>query len=129
MSRSRPRRAYADLFPVPDGAAAYSEPATREPGNASPALFAGDPGELAETTRRALVQLLRGPYVSRRLHAKLWSAVIADEEALRRRLGDLFLELVLDPESEVAFVRNLEAEELALPRVIRSSRLTLLDTA
>lgn len=127
MSTSRPRRAYADLFPVPDTHGASD--GRGEPENASSALFAGDPGELSESTRRALVQLLRGPYVSRRLHPKLWPTLIADEDVIRRRLGDLFLELVLDPESELAFVRNLEAEELALPRVIRSSRLTLLDTA
>lgn len=129
MSTSRPRRAYADLFPVPDADPSTSQPPRNEPENASSALFAGDPGELSEATRRTLVQLLRGPYVSRRLLAKLWPALIADEEVIRRRLGDLFLELVLDPEIELAFVRNLEAEELALPRVIRSSRLTLLDTA
>lgn len=129
MSTSRPRRAYADLFPVPDTATSSPDQAPGEPDNASTALFAGDPGELSEATRRTLVQLLRGPYVSRRLHPNRWPALIADEDVIRRRLGDLFLELVLDPEVEVAFVRNLEAEDLALPRVIRSTRLTLLDTA
>lgn len=133
MTASRPRRAYADLFPVPSAAAAARTRPAGETDAAeqetSAALFAGDPGELAEPTRRVLVQLLRGPYVSRRLHAKLWPALIVDEAVIRRRLGDLCLELVLDPERELGFVRNLEAEELALPRVIRANRLTLLDTA
>lgn len=133
MSTHRPRRAYADLFPVPHPSPASpgtgTATGTDEPDNASPALFAGDPGELSEATRRALVQLLRGPYVSRHLHPKLWPALVADEDVIRRRLGDLFLQLVLDFELELAFVRNLEAEDFALPRVIRSSRLTLLDTA
>lgn len=126
---SRPRRAYSDLFPVPDPAAGPTSDASDSPDDVGTALFAGDPGELSEMTRRALVQLLRGPYVSRRRHPKLWPALLADEDVVRRRLGDLFLELILEPELEVAFVRNLEAEELTLPRVIRSSRLTLLDTA
>ncbi|HHV21339.1 MAG TPA: DUF4194 domain-containing protein [Propionibacterium sp.] len=129
MTGFRPRRAYSDLFPVPDPAPASPDRREERSDDRAAALFAGDPGELSEATRRALVQLLRGPYVSRRLHPKLWPALIADEAVIRCRLGDLFLELVLEPELELAFVRNLEAEELALPRVIRSSRLTLLDTA
>lgn len=129
MSSSRPRRAYADLFPVPDRPPVDGVTSLTEPVEAPSTLFAGDPGELSELPRRVLVQLLRGPYVSRRLHPKLWPALIADETVIRRRLGDLFLELVLDPEREVAFVHNLNAEDLDVPRVIRSSRLTLLDTA
>lgn len=129
MSSSRPRRAYADLFPVPDRPQADGSPPLPETPEAPSTLFAGDPGELSEMARRVLVQLLRGPYVSRRLHPNRWPALIADEAVIRRRLGDLFLELVLDPEREVAFVRNLDAEDLDVPRVIRASRLTLLDTA
>ena len=94
----------------------------------APGLWEGDVGTLREPSRRALVQLLRGPYLSARRHAHLWSALLADEEAIRASLADLFLELVADTESQVAFVRNVQAVKDA-PRVMRTATLTFLDTA
>lgn len=99
--------------PVPDG------PAMR--------LWDGDGGTLREPSRRALVQLLRGPYLSAARHANLWSALLADEDQIRSRLADLFLELVADHESQVAFVRNAAAPDA--PKVMRTATLTFLDTA
>lgn len=95
---------------------------------ARPGLWDGDGGTLREPSRRALVQLLRGPYLSAARHANLWSALLADEEEIRSRLADLFLELVADHESQVAFVRNVQAAPDA-PRVMRTATLTFLDTA
>lgn len=92
------------------------------------ALWDGDRGTLREPSRRALVQLLRGPYLSAARHPNLWAAVLADEEQIRARLADLYLELVTDPESQVAFVRNVEALDDA-PKVVRTATLTFLDTA
>ena len=53
---------------------------------------------------------------------------MTDEAAIRERLGDLFLDLVLDREAGLAFVRNMTSAEADLPRVIRSTPLTLIDT-
>lgn len=121
MSERGPRRAYPDVLPAP----AASAPA---PPDAVGALADGDHGRLPDGTRRALVQLLRGPYVNRARHPRLWPSLIADEAAIRERLGDLFLELVLDREAGLAFVRNMTSPEADLPRVIRSTPLTLIDT-
>lgn len=121
MNQRGPRRAYPDVLP----AATPSEP----PGaDAASALTEGDHGRLPEGTRRALVQLLRGPYVNRARHPRLWPSLVADEAAIRERLGDLFLELVLDREAGLAFVRNMSSPDSDLPRVIRSTPLTLVDT-
>lgn len=89
----------------------------------------GDLGRLPEQTRRVLVQLLRGPYVRRASHPKLWAALVRDEEPVREVLANLFLELVVDADLSLAFVRNAELPEVDVPRVIRSTPLTLLDTA
>lgn len=86
-----------------------------------------DTSELAASTRRVLLALLRGPYLRADLHAQLWSALIRDEELVRSRLADLYLDLVLDLDARVAFVRNLEVEDA--PKVVRRTPLTLLDTA
>lgn len=96
---------------------------------AAPGLFPGDTGTLTEATRRVLLQLLRGPYIHRDRHPKLWPVVIRDEEVLRSRLADLFLALVVDTERGVAFIRNAEpAQADEIPKVTRSTPLSLIDT-
>ncbi|GAA1814589.1 DUF4194 domain-containing protein [Agromyces neolithicus] len=92
-------------------------------------LWKGDSGTLGLESRRALLDLIRGPYLSGRASPGLWSALLADERAIRTRLNELFLELVLDRVGEVAFVRNVDAGELAVPRTVRTESLSFLDTA
>lgn len=92
-------------------------------------LFEGDTGELTECTRRALVQLLRGPSIDAHTKANLWAVVIRDERILRSRLHELFLELVVDTEDRVAFTRQLDPPELDVPRLLRSHPLTFLESA
>ncbi|WP_245631507.1 DUF4194 domain-containing protein [Curtobacterium ammoniigenes] len=70
---------------------------------------------------------MRGPYLSGAREAQLWSVLLSDQDVIRSRLADLFLELVLDPDNEFAFVRNAPAE--GAPRAVRSEPLTFLDTA
>ena len=85
-----------------------------------------DPGELDPATRRLLLKLLNGPYVRAEDHAKLWAALERSEPVVRSRLADLYLELVVDRDAGVAFVRNLAVEDA--PKVVRRQPLTLLDT-
>ncbi|UNX55173.1 DUF4194 domain-containing protein [Georgenia sp. TF02-10] len=92
-------------------------------------LWPGDTGTLREPSRRALVQLLRGPYVSADRQGHLWRAVLNDEAAIRSRLADVFLDLVVDTEAQVAFVRNADTGGLDAPRVVRSAPMTFMDTA
>lgn len=97
--------------------------------NAERELWLGDTGTLHERSRRALLELVRGPYLSRARSSQNWSALLADETSIRSRLNDLFLELVLDRDSEFAFVRNAESSEIQVPRAVRSESLTFIDTA
>ena len=92
-------------------------------------LWPGDAGTLLAGSRRALVQLLRGPYLSAARHAQLWGALLRDEPAVRARLADLFLELVVDLDEQIAFVRNVDVDEVDAPRVVRTAPLTFMDTA
>ena len=91
-------------------------------------LWDGDNGTLREPSRRVLVQLLRGPYLSASRHGNLWTALLSDEDAVRSSLADLFLDLVTDHAAQVAFVRNTSADVDA-PKVMRTATLTFLDTA
>ena len=91
-------------------------------------LFFGDSGELALDTRRALVQLLVGPSLDARHHTILWPVLLKDEEIIRRRLADLFLELVIDRDQQVAFTRQADTGDIKVPLLLRRSRLTFIDS-
>lgn len=92
-------------------------------------LWPTDTGTLREPSRRALVQLLRGPYLSAERHGKLWNALLNDEQQIRSRLADLFLELVTDQQGQFAFARNAESAQVEVPKVMRTATLTFMDTA
>lgn len=94
----------------------------------STALFMNDSGELALDTRRALVQLLSGPSLDGRRHAKLWPVLLRDEVALRKRLSELFLELVIDRDMQVAFTRQSDTGDLEVPLLLRRAQLTFIDS-
>lgn len=91
-------------------------------------LFLGDVGELAFETRRVLVQLLAGPSLDGRRHPKLWPILLRDEPVIRRRLADLFLELVVDRDLQVAFTKQPDGGELEIPILLRRLQLTFLDS-
>ena len=93
----------------------------------SGALWDGDTGGLVERSRRALVDLVKGPYLARARRRELWEAMLADEASIRSRLHDLFLDVVIDRENEIAFVRPVELD--SAPEVVRTRSLTFMDTA
>ncbi|MCL1790683.1 MAG: DUF4194 domain-containing protein [Peptococcaceae bacterium] len=91
-------------------------------------LFAGDTGELPLAVRRVLVQLLMGPSLDKKRHPKLWPTLIQNELVVRRRLGDLFLELILDQDMQVAFTRQADTGDLEVPKLLRRAPLTFIDS-
>lgn len=110
--------------------AAGAEPAAQEHAEAQPAgaLFINDSGELPLDTRRALVQLLSGPALDGRRHAKLWPILLRDELVVRRRLNELFLDLVIDRDMQVAFTRQADTGDLEVPLLLRRAQLTFIDS-
>jgi hypothetical protein len=105
------------------GAGDSAQPATEDA-----ALYRGDTGMLPESARRVLVQLLCGPSLEGRRHPRLWPALLQHQELVRSRLADLFLELVIDPDRQVAFTRQADTGELEAPILLRRSPLTFLDS-
>ncbi|HVL56442.1 MAG TPA: DUF4194 domain-containing protein [Burkholderiaceae bacterium] len=97
-------------------------------GSAS-AAFAGDEGQLPIDTRRVLVQLLLGPSIDARRQSRLWPVLVRDESVVRSRLHELFLELVIDRDQQVAFTRQIASEgDLDVPVLLRRAQLTFLDS-
>jgi hypothetical protein len=93
------------------------------------ASFPGDTGELAPETRRVLVQLLLGPSVDGRRHPRLWPVLQRDEAILRKRLHELFLTLEVDHDQKVAFIRQVVADSVEIPILLRRAQLTFLESA
>jgi hypothetical protein len=91
-------------------------------------LFVNDTGELPLETRRALVQLLSGPSLDGRRHQKLWPILLRDEAVIRRRLSELFLDLVIDRDMQVAFTSQVDAGDLEVPILLRRAQLTFIDS-
>lgn len=92
------------------------------------ALYPGDTGQLPEEARRVLVQLLAGPSLDGKRHGKLWPALRRHEAVIRSRLAELFLELVLDDDLEVAFTRQADTGELDTPILLRRAPLTFIQS-
>lgn len=91
-------------------------------------LFNTDTGQLPFDTRRALAQLLTGPSLEERRHPKLWPVLVRDEQLIRSRLSELFLDLILDLQSKVAFTRQAEVGDLDCPILLRRAQLTFIDS-
>lgn len=102
-----------------EGAVTSLTPATAIP---------GDKGTLPVEARRVLVQLLRGPSVDVRRHAKLWPILLRDEDVITSRLHDIFLELVIDRDQGVAFTRQMAFEQLDIPILLRKAPLTFIES-
>lgn len=109
--------------------AAGGDGALVEPEQVSTRLWDRDTGTLRSGSRTVLAALIKGPYVSAQRHPKNWRALLADTDEIRSRLADTFLDLVIDDERGVAFVRNAETYDEHAPQVVRTSALTLMDTA
>jgi hypothetical protein len=75
---------------------------------------------LPNDAKRALVTLLLSRFVTRAQNRPAWEALLAYEQEIRERLADLFLELVIDRDMEVAFKRQGLDDDA--PRVLRRER-------
>lgn len=107
----------------------YSPDVTDDQHPAGTELFSGDCGNLSLETRRALVQLLQGPAIDGRRHSKLWQVLLREEKVLRQNLHNLFLELVVDYDQAVAFTRQVVAESVDIPVLLRKAPLTFIESA
>lgn len=105
-----------------------SKSADDEVTSSAESLFVNDTGELAIDARRALILLLSGPSLDARKHSKLWPVLLQHETVIRSRLADLFLELVIDRDVEVAFTRQAEVGDLDVPLLLRRAPLTFMDS-
>jgi hypothetical protein len=87
--------------------------------------LAGD--RLPEPARRALVSLLLNRYICRARHRVAWEGILTSENELRTRLDEIYLDLVVDHEAEVAFKRQQDGDDV--PRVLRREKALSRDAS
>lgn len=101
---------------------------SNDPSGSDTGVFPGDLGRIPHETRRVLVQLLLGPAVDGRRQGNLWAVLLRDEAVVRERLHELFLDLVTDYEQKVAFTRQVAADDIEIPVLLRRANLTFLES-
>ena len=87
--------------------------------------LAGD--RLPEPARRALVSLLLNRYICRARHRVAWEGILTYENDLRARLDEMYLDLIVDHDAEVAFKRQQDGEDV--PRVLRREKALTRDAS
>jgi hypothetical protein len=92
------------------------------------ALFSGDYGSYPLATRRLLAKLLKGPYIDGYEQADLYSTLLNEEGLVRKWLGEIFLELVLDRDQKIAFTRQQDTFEFKVPMLMRRHKLQFLES-
>lgn len=100
-----------------------------DPSGSDAGVFPDDLGRIPHETRRVVVQLLLGPAVDGRRQGNLWAVLLRDEGVIRERLHELFLDLVIDYEQKVAFTRQVVADDVEIPVLLRRANLTFLESA
>ena len=86
---------------------------------------AGD--RLPEPARRAMVSLLMHRYISRTRNRAAWEGTVAYESDVRARLDEMYLDLILDREAEVAFKRQQDGDDV--PRMLRREKALTRDAS
>lgn len=89
--------------------------------------IAEDMDRLPDQGRRALVTILTSRYVARSRNRAGWEGLLAYEGEIRERLDEMFLELVVDRDAEVAFKRQQDGDDV--PKLLRRDRPLTRDSS
>lgn len=92
------------------------------------ALFAGDTGTLPHDARRALALVLQRRYVAATDHPQEWAAVLRHQQVLESRCHDMFIELVVDRDFELAYKRQVREDGLDHAVLLRDEPYKRVET-
>ncbi|GAA2051794.1 DUF4194 domain-containing protein [Leifsonia soli] len=111
----------SDEMPTETEADAEAAPTTHS-------LFDGDEGGLELDERKALVVLLKNRFITSDSHPPEWRAIVKSRKAIAERLNDLFLELVISLDREVAYKRPISGSR-EFPTLLHDTRWPREETA
>ncbi|SDS38772.1 DUF4194 domain-containing protein, partial [Paraoerskovia marina] len=93
-----------------------------------PAIFAGDTGTLPHEARRALALVLQRRYVSAADHPAEWRSLLAHQQVLESRCHDMFIDLVVDRDFELAYKRQVRDDGLSHAVLLRDEPYKRVET-
>lgn len=93
-----------------------------------PGLFPGDTGVLPFEARRVLALLLQRRYLAAADHPLEWKALLSHQQVLSSRLHDLFVELVVDRDYEIAYKRQVRSDGLTIPVLLKDEPYKRVET-
>ncbi len=111
---------------VASGPGPFAEPSALE--DDEPALFAGDTGVLPYDARRALALVLQRRYLAAAAHPEEWKALLAHQNVLASRCHDMFVELVVDRDYEIAYKRQVREAGLSVPVLLKDEPYKRVET-
>ncbi|MDR2301412.1 MAG: DUF4194 domain-containing protein [Deltaproteobacteria bacterium] len=93
-------------------------------------LFDEDRGNFPMAARLALCKLLEGPYIDKRTNKENYNAMVKYEGAINVWLGEIFLELVLDEDLGVGFIRQIDESQIPrkVPNLLRRKSLNFFES-
>lgn len=91
-------------------------------------LHDGDTGTLTAAQRRALADLIRGPYVSSLTKPEIFRTVSDSRALLAQQLDNVFLTLTVDDDAGVAYTSTWDADVDAKRSLLRTMNLSFIDT-
>jgi hypothetical protein len=111
---------------VPTTPGTFVEPVSMEDDVA--ALFAGDTGVLPYEARRALALVLQRRYLSAAEQPAEWRTLLAHQNVLASRCYDMFVELVVDRDYEIAYKRQVREPGLSVPVLLKDEPYKRVET-
>jgi hypothetical protein len=92
------------------------------------ALFPGDTGTLPYVARRALALVMQRRYLAAETHPAEWKALLTYQDVLASRCHDLFVELVVDRDYEIAYKRQVREDGLSIPVLLKDEPYKRVET-
>lgn len=91
-------------------------------------LHDNDTGTLTGPQRRALTDLLRGPFVSYAKSPEIFTTIAHSRTVLAEQLDNLFLQLIVDEQAGIAYAKSWDEEVAEKRALFRTVSLTFMDT-
>jgi len=86
------------------------------------------PLPLTQAAQIGYLKILRSGVILEKNNQPIFKSICENAKPIRSRLSELNIELVIDELRGVAFTRNIDGEDSALPKLIQSKPLSIYDT-
>ena len=91
-------------------------------------LFDGDRGQLSYDARRALTLLLQRRFIEAADNEQVWQTILTHQDTLESRFHDMFLQLVVDRNYQIAYKLQIREDGLGIPILVKDESYKRIET-